>query len=102
LSSRKRVQGQCTPHASRLEDTDSSEPGGQIYANTVTASGFWHIIPPATPSRKVRGRAANKKVKNEAGEWETRRCSVIHKVQFEEAQAGRESSFQVCVLTRDE
>lgn len=41
-------------------------------------------------------------MKNEVDEWETRRCSVIHKVQFEEAQAGSESSFQVCVLTRGE
>lgn len=55
----------------------------------------------ATPSRKIWGLHTGK-WKMELMRWETWRCSVICKVQFEEAQAERECSFHVCVLTRGE
>ena len=63
LSSRKRVQGQYTPHASRLEDADRSEPGRQIYADTVTAYGFWHIILPAHLQERYEGGLQTRKWK---------------------------------------
>ena len=44
LSARKRVQGQCTQHACRLEGTDGKETGKPICANAVTTSGLWHVI----------------------------------------------------------
>lgn len=57
LSARKRVQGQCTQHACRLEGTDGKEPGKPICANAVTTSGLCHTF-------KKDMRAAHRKVKN--------------------------------------